>query len=1323
MSFVHLHVHSSYSVLDGMSRLSDLVDKAIKYQMPAIALTDHGSMYGTKEFLDYVEKVKKEAKNNLKEGKISEEEAKRIADFKPIVGVEAYCAARTLYDKDKNKKIYLTRKDRDIIVDYSGFHLILLAKNKKGYQNLCKLVSVSFIDGFYSKPRIDKDHLKRYSEGLMVSSACLGGEIPQLIMNDEIERAEEVIRWFKDVFGDDFYLEVQRHKPTRAGISDEVYQNQMQVNKVIFELAEKTGTKVIATNDVHFVEAEHAEAHERLVCLSTGKKITDEGRLEYTKEEYMKTPDEMREIFADHPEVIENTLEVASKVELYSLNSSPVMPRFDIPEEFGTVELYKEKFSQEELIKEFTLMAEGVQLEGKDAEKRIKDLGGVDKLHRIKLEADYLRKLAYDGASERYPELTDEIKERLDFELNTIKTMGFPGYFLIVQDFVAAAKNELGVLVGPGRGSAAGSVVAYCLHITNVDPFKYDLLFERFLNPDRISLPDIDIDFDNDGLSSVLEWVTNKYGKNSVAHIINYGTMATKLAITDVGRVQNIPLNEVNDFKKIIPDNLEEYKDKTTGKVPKLNIKNIMKHSREVQRWCKEKPEIAEMMKYAEQLEGTVRQTGVHACGIIIAPDDLTNFVPLSTAKDKHNENAEVLVTQYDGSVIEDIGLIKMDFLALKTLSILKEAIRNIKKSKGIDIDLDEIDFNDKATYEVFAKGNTVGIFQFESAGMRKYLRELQPTTLEDLIAMNALYRPGPMDYIPDFIDRKHGRTPIKYDIPQMETYLADTYGITVYQEQVMLLSRLLAGFTRGESDQLRKAMGKKIKHMLDELKPKFIDGGKKNGHKEDILEKIWADWEKFAAYAFNKSHSTCYAILAYQTAYLKAHYPAEFMAANLTLSNGKITEVNKFMEETRAMKIPVLLPDINESDKFFTVNQKGEIRFGFGGIKHVGDATIEGIIEERKRGGSFSSIFDFLERVNLKTVNKKALESLVLSGALDCFTEIKREDYFYEETTINELLDWGKMAQASKQTMQHSLFGEEDMRIEPKKIQHAEPWNDLKRLNFEKELIGMYLSAHPLDEYRAIIQYGCSHTVKEIKDIEAAMKSALDEMPASSLHDQSVKETQVPFIIGGMITSASRMTSQKGNEYGAFTLEDYSDMIDLRLFDGYMRTDDTNYYTKYAKFLVKNWFVLVRGAVKPRIYTSKATGKTTRQVDINVTQIEMLDDDSMKMLRNISISTSLKSVKPEMIEELSSMLRSNMGNMDFVININDVAGGRQVSLGSKGRGVSIDNRLLRSLEELAEDKKIEFAINGKAYKTLAELAEIDESDELADEIAELDNL
>ena len=1316
MSFVHLHVHSNFSVLDGMSRIEDIVDKAIKYNMPAVALTDHGVMYGVKEFLDYVKRVKSESKSDLKSGKISQEQYNRIQEFKPIVGVEAYCAARTLYDKDKREKVFNERKNKEIIVDMSGYHLILLAKNRKGYENLCKLVSVSWTDGFYQRPRIDKNILEQYSEGVIVSSACLGGEIPQHILNNDIESAEATLLWFKRVFGDDFYLEIQLHKPTRSDVSNETYLNQLRVNEAIVSLAKKTNTKIIATNDVHFVEADHADAHERLVCLSTGKKISDSGRMTYTKEEYMKTPEQMSEIFGQYPEAISNTLEIAEKITPFSLDSNPIMPKFEIPQEFGTQEEYDKRYTDEELVKEFTINAEGKEMAPDLAEKRIKELGGVSKLHRIKLEADYLAKLTYEGAKARYSEMTPEIKERIDFELNTIKSMGFPGYFLIVQDFVRAARS-MDVWVGPGRGSAAGSVAAYCLGITNIDPFKYDLLFERFLNPDRISLPDIDIDFDNDGLPKVLEWVTNKYGKECVAHIINYGTMATKLAITDVGRIQEVPLAEVNALKNLIPDTLEEYKDEN-GKTPKMNIKNILKYCKEVQDVCKEKPHIAEMMKYAEQLEGTVRQTGVHACGVIIAPDDLTKFVPLSTAKDKEEESADVLVTQYDGHVIEKVGLIKMDFLALKTLSIMKETVANIKRSKGVKIDINNIDWNDKATFDLFAQGNTVGVFQFESSGMQKYLKELHPSSIEDLIAMNALYRPGPMDYIPDFIDRKHGRMPITYDIPVMEKYLKDTYGITVYQEQVMLLSRQLANFTRGESDQLRKAMGKKIKELLAELRPKFIEGGKSNGHDIKILEKIWEDWEKFASYAFNKSHSTCYAILAYQTAYLKAHYPAEFMAANLTLNKDKIVEVNKFMEECRTIKTPVLLPDINESELSFTVNDKGEIRFGLGGIKHVGEAAVDSIIAERRKNGSFTSIFNFLERVNLKTCNKKTIESLVYSGAFDCFTELKREDFFADENTINSLLEWGRNTQAAKISLRNSLFGEDEFETSYPTLKKSAPWSDLQRLNIEKEYIGIYLSAHPLDKYRSIIQYGCSHSIIELKNIEKEIKRELDSIPNHEILFSKARHRHIDFSIGGIILGVRHQTSSRGNRYAIFSMEDYTDQIELRLFDGFRQED--RIFSKYGEMLEKDAFVIVKGTIVADATADKVTPeKIYRNVKINIKHIELVEDKSDELLKKLTIYTQLEAIDQNLVEELTQLIVDNAGNTDFLLQVSDKSENSSVMLRSKHR-VKVNTPFLSALEQMAKDKRLGFAINSRRYEPPTADNEEDDSEDSASLVEEI---
>ena len=944
--FVHLHVHSQYSVLDGQASVKALVDKAIANGMRGIALTDHGNMFGIKELTDYVNKKNKDVDGEIKNLKKTIEELKS-ADavdqealskaetalkeaeskiFTPIIGCEMYVADNDMTDRSNKKDI--------------GRHLIVLAKNQHGYHNLIKLVSNAWTDGYYYHPRTDKKQLEKYHEDLIVCSACLGGEVPKLITAGHIEEAEKSILWFKKVFGEDYYLELQRHKATVSRANQEAYPLQQEVNKVLIEMSKKHNIKLVCTNDVHFVNEEDAEAHDRLICVSTGTFLDDDKRMLYTKQEWMKTQEEMNELFADVPEALSNTQEVLGKVERYSIEHGPILPNFPLPEGFTD-------------------------------------------------NNDYLRHLVLVGAEKRWGKnLTDEQKERIDFELDTIKNMGFPGYFLIVQDFIGAAR-EIGVSVGPGRGSAAGSAVAYCLGITQIDPIKYDLLFERFLNPDRISLPDIDIDFDDDGRADVLRYVTEKYGAEKVAHIITYGTMAAKSAIKDVARVSRLPLSESDRLTKMIPDKLPE----VDGKAPKINLKNCYQYVPELQHELNYgEPIVRETLKYALALEGNVRNTGVHACGVIIGRDDITDWVPVATATDKDGE--KVLVTQYEGSVIESTGLIKMDFLGLKTLSIIKEALLNIKERWGKDVDIDHIPLDDPKTYELYCEGRTTGTFQFESTGMQKYLRELHPSTFEDLIAMNALYRPGPMDYIPQFIARKKGIEPIEYDIPVMEKYLKDTYGVTVYQEQVMLLSRLLANFTRGQSDGLRKAMGKKIFAKLAELKPLFINGGKSNGYDEKVLEKIWSDWEKFASYAFNKSHATCYSWVAFQTAYLKANYPPEYMAAVLSRNLNDITKMTKFMDECKAMKVKVKGPDVNESRAKFSVNKVGEIRFGLAGIKGVGLNAVQAILDERDARGEYKSIFDLVERINLSMCNRKVLDNLALSGAFDCFEGVRREDF-----------------------------------------------------------------------------------------------------------------------------------------------------------------------------------------------------------------------------------------------------------------------------------------------------------------------------------------
>ncbi|MBO4560365.1 MAG: DNA polymerase III subunit alpha, partial [Bacteroidaceae bacterium] len=1106
--FVHLHVHTQYSLLDGQTNIKKLVDKAVADGMRGVAVTDHGNMMGIKEFKNYCDK---------KNGEL-EAEGKH---FKPIIGCEVYVAPRRKEQRDSKE------------LDGANYHLILLAKNEKGYHNLIKIVSRAWTDGFYSHPRTDKYDLEKYHEGIICCSACLGGEVPRLISAGRIEEAEQVVQWFRNLFGDDYYLEMQRHKATVPNANHETYPAQVNVNNHLKEIAKKYGIKMICTNDVHFLDEENADAHELLICLSTGRTPNDPNLMRYTKQEWFKTTEEMNLLFADEPEALANTVEILDKVEEYSINHAPIMPNFAIPEEFGTEDEYRKKYTEDDLFREFTCNEHGETVMSKeDADKKIKKLGGYDKLYRIKLEADYLAELTFIGAKKRYGDpIPDNIMEQLKFELHIMKTMGFPGYFLIVQDFINAARNELGVSVGPGRGSAAGSAVAYCLGITQIDPIKYDLLFERFLNPDRISLPDIDVDFDDDGRGRVLQWVTDKYGQEKVAHIITYGSMQTKMAIKDVARVLEVPLDVSNNLCKAIPDRLPDTPD---GKPRKQNFKNVLECVPEIQQAAASEDEkLRKTIQFAQMLEGNVRGTGVHACGTIICRDDITDWVPVSIATDKDTKE-RLLVTQYEGSVIEDTGLIKMDFLGLKTLSIIKEAVENIKNSLGIDVDIDTIPIDDPKTFKLYCEGRTIGTFQFESPGMQKYLRELQPSVFEDLIAMNALYRPGPMDYIPDFIDRKLGRKPIEYDIPIMDRYLKDTYGITVYQEQVMLLSRLLADFTRGESDTLRKAMGKKLKDKLDHLKPKFIEGGKKNGHDPQVLEKIWADWEKFASYAFNKSHATCYSWVAYQTAYLKANYPSQYMAAVLSRA-GDITDVTKLMDECKAMGINVLGPDVNESVPRFGVNAKGDIRFGMASVKGVGENAVSAIVNERKANGPYKSIFDFVQRVNLSACNRKNIENLALAGAFDCFPEIRREQFLQpcgkNEIFADVLVRYGIKYQADRNESMNSLFGDmtEMVDMVTPSIPEAPEWSALDKLNKEKELVGIYISAHPLDEYRVILENVCNVGMAQLDDRQSLLNKDL--------------------ILGGVVTGVRESHMKNGKPCGFTRIEDFTGSSEIALF------------------------------------------------------------------------------------------------------------------------------------------------------------------------------
>ena len=1252
--FVHLHVHTQYSLLDGQASVSALVDKAMKDGMKGIAVTDHGNMFGIKEFTNYVNKKNSGPKGDIKDlkkriagiesGEIAcEDKEAELADcraklaeaenklFKPIIGCEMYVAHRTM-DKKEGKP------------DQSGWHLIVLAKNEKGYHNLIKLVSRAWTEGYYMRPRTDRNELEKYHEGLIVCSACIGGEVPKKILNDQLEEAEEAVRWYKNLFGEDYYLELQRHKATVPRANHEAYPLQQRANAKLIEYAQKYNIKLICSNDVHFVNEEHAEAHDRLICLSTGKDLDDPNRMLYTKQEWMKTKAEMNELFADIPEALSNTLEILDKVEYYSIDHPPIMPTFAIPEEFGTEEEYRKKYSEKDLFDEFTQDENGnVVLDEDTAKAKIKRLGGYEKLYRIKLEADYLAKLAFDGAKQRYGDpLSNEVKERLVFELYIMKTMGFPGYFLIVQDFINAARTQLGVSVGPGRGSAAGSAVAYCLGITKIDPIQYDLLFERFLNPDRISLPDIDVDFDDDGRGEVLRWVTEKYGQEKVAHIITYGTMATKLAIKDVARVQKLPLSESDRLAKLVPDKIPD---------KKLNLRNAIEYVPELQAAeASPDPLVRDTLKYAKMLEGNVRGTGVHACGTIICRDDITDWVPVSTADDKET-GEKMLVTQYEGSVIEDTGLIKMDFLGLKTLSIIKEAVENVRLHRGLELDIDKVPIDDPVTYKLYSDGRTIGTFQFESAGMQKYLRELQPSTFEDLIAMNALYRPGPMDYIPDFIDRKHGRKPIEYDIPVMEKYLKDTYGITVYQEQVMLLSRLLADFTRGESDALRKAMGKKLRDKLDHMKPKFIEGGRKNGHEPKVLEKIWADWEKFASYAFNKSHATCYSWVAYQTAFLKANYPAEYMAATMSRNISNITEITKLMDESKATGIMTKGPDVNESYLKFSVNRKGDIRFGLGAIKGVGESAVQSILEERERNGEYKDIFDFVQRVNLSACNRKNIENLALAGAFDSFTGIKREDFFVknakDETFTEVLVRYGNKYQMDKAAAANSLFGgENQVDIATPEIIPSPAWGDLERLNKERDLVGIYLSAHPLDEYAVILENVCTAHMAELADLTPLQNRELT--------------------MGGIVTAVREGYTKTGKPYGIAKLEDYSGSAEFAFFG--------NEWVEKKNFFMTGMFLFMRGKCQPKQWRQE-------EWEVKISTIELLPEVKEKIIEKITVSAPLSALDEELITEFSALIKANPGNAELYFHVMDEDGQMYVNLMSRTMKVSVQKEIMTYLK------------------------------------------
>lgn len=1186
--FSHLHVHTQFSLLDGAANIPDLYQKAIKDGMPAIAITDHGNMFGAFQFVAQAHKHRANPQDpNDKRLKV-----------KPIVGCEFY-----LVENRHQKQFTKDKKDK-------RYHQLFLAKNEIGYKNLSKLCSLGYIEGYYSKwPRIDKELVLQYHEGLIATTCCLGAEIPHTILTQGEKAAEKLFKWWLNIFGEDYYVEIQRHK----------LQEQIKVNEILLSFAEKYHVKIIASNDSHYVDQEDANAHDILLCVNTGDvqatpKATDEEygrgyRFGFPNDEfYFKTQEEMSLLFSDLPQAIDNTNEIVDKVELLNLEQAIALPNFPIPEGFQD-------------------------------------------------DFDYLKHLTFEGAKKRYGEISAEIQERLNFELFTIQTMGFAGYFLVVSDFIKAGKN-LGVYVGPGRGSAAGSAVAYCLEITNIDPIKYNLLFERFLNPERKSLPDIDTDFDDEGRQKVIDYVVQKYGKNQVAHIITYGSMAAKMSIKDVARVLDLPLADANALAKMVPDKpgvklARILHAPLSGEKSLVEKEQLTKEDLEAVEKLREIYQGADLkskvLREAEKLEGSVRNTGIHAAGIIIAPKDLTEIIPVATAKE-----TDLYITQFDGSVVEAAGVIKMDFLGLKTLSILKDTVEMIKKNHGISINIDQLPLDDPKTFEIFQRGDTNAIFQFESSGMQKYLKELKPDKLEDLIAMNALYRPGPLQYIPSFIARKHGQEAVTYDLPEMEEYLSETYGITVYQEQVMLLSQKLAGFSKGEADNLRKAMGKKQIEVLNKLKPKFISQAKEKGHPENVLEKIWSDWEKFASYAFNKSHSTCYAIVAYQTAYLKAHYPAEFMASVLTHTKGNIDKITFFMAECQRMGIPVLGPDINESGTHFVANKKGQLRFGLAGIKGLGEAAIDLILEERQNS-PFKSIFDLTKRVNLRAVNKKSLEALVCSGAFDCFEGVDRSQYFAPsdkyETLIEHAIRYGNACQESLQSSQLSLFGglaQED--IPEPKIPQTAPWPLIVKLQKEKDTIGIYLSAHPLDEFKIEIKH---FTTCNLSEIDA--------------------HKDKPIRIAGMVSTAHHRINQRGVGYGYFTLQDFQGEFQIELFK--------DAYLKYKHFFEVGQMLMIEGKLQ-----NKYQGEGSI---FNVDNIMQLEEVSQKLIKGISLFLHVDQFDPTLLDQLTRAIKSSPGNQQLKIVFGDPVQKVSVQLANTNGGVTINQNLISLLDKFPISYKV----------------------------------
>ena len=1209
MSFVHLHVHTQYSILDGQASIENLFNRAEELGMPGLAITDHGNMYGVKEFFKY---------------------AAKHPSVKPIIGCE----------------IYVSKGDHRV-KEKGYYHLILLAKNYNGYKNLMKIVSTGHLEGMYYKPRVSHEVIEKYHEDLICSSACMAGEIPRMILAGDIAGAEKAIEWHKRVFKEDYYLEVMLHKTEVPGLSLEVYEKEKEYDEVMFDLAEKHGVKVIATNDAHFVRKEDGPAHDRLICLTTNAYIDDPDRLRYTQQEYLKSEEEMAALFPGHPEVITNTLEICDKVESYSIDRGHVLPKFQIDPDFladidNQLEKYKDVIDA-----------------GRCDEK------GNDRGEEFRYSVAFLCHLCYKGAHERYGEtLNQETSERLDFELKTISRMGFPDYFLIVQDYIAAARAH-GISVGPGRGSAAGSAVAYCLGITNLDPIKYDLLFERFLNPERVSMPDIDVDFDDDGRYRVIQYVQDHYGVDHVSHVITFGTMAAKGAIKDVARISRLPLDESNRLTKMIPDKpitvtetseveLKEGEEPENGerviekdgkryKIVKKDsdkkptLKNCVKYVPELKNEYENgSPLVREVLNYALQLEGCIRQVGIHACAMIIGRGNLTDYIPITLGVDKATDQ-KVWVSQYEGSFIEDVGMLKMDFLGLRTLSIIKICLAEVKKRFGIDIDIEKIPIDDPKAYEIYSNGDTKSVFQFESPGMMEWLQKLHPERFEDLIAMNALYRPGPMDYIPSFVARKRGEEPITYDLPAMEEFLKETYGVTVYQEQVMLISQKVAGFSKGKADKLRKAMGKKKIDILQSLYNDFIEGGKKNGHPEDVLKKIWKDWEKFASYAFNKSHATCYAWVSYQTGWLKAHYPSEFQAANLSMNKNNMAEIQAIMADCKKHRIKVLNPDVNESESNFTVNKNGDIRFGMGGMKGFGANIVDAIVAEREANGSFKDIYDFSERM-AGIVNRKAMESLVYAGAFDSFG-IERSRYFLIGSDglqfLDELLNYASVTKKNAEDDAASLFGDaEELKAEkpepPAMVGEADLLELLKK---EKDMVGMYLSDHPLKRYEFELETFTSCRLSELDDLVTECER---------------EHRQQKVFIAGFITSTEVKTSRTGKPFAKTTLEDFSGTYELALFG--------KDYETFMPYLTEHTAIYVEGEIKEAYFSKSDDNEKTTNAPykFRVKKISLLGNIGDALLSGFTIELSTPMVSADFRKHLMSVVKASKGTVPFSILLSD---------------------------------------------------------------------